>query len=92
MGVEWGTGSLLPMFNIKAFALTCGILWAALLLLMALLTMKTGMGLSFVNLWSEIYLGYGPSLLGAVMGMVWGLLDGLVCGAIFAWLYNVLAR
>ncbi|MDO8468670.1 MAG: bacteriophage holin [Candidatus Peribacter sp.] len=79
------------MINIKAFALTCGIFWAASLILIAALTMKAGLGLSFVNMVSEVYLGYGPTPVGAVIGAVWGFLDGLVCGAIFAWLYNKIA-
>ncbi|MDD5103194.1 MAG: bacteriophage holin [Candidatus Peribacteraceae bacterium] len=79
------------MINIKAFALTCGIFWAASLLLVAFLTMKTGMGLSFVSIMSEVYFGYGPTFVGALIGAVWGFLDGLVCGAIFAWLYNKIA-
>lgn len=79
------------MINVKAFALTCGIFWAACLLLIALLTMKTGLGLSFVNMVSEVYLGYGPTPVGALVGIMWGFIDGLVCGAIFAWLYNKLA-
>jgi len=79
------------MLNIRAFALTCGIFWAVVLFLLSLLTMKTGLGLSFVNMVSEVYLGYGPTFVGALIGAVWGFLDGLVCGVIFAWLYNKLA-
>ncbi|MDD4287080.1 MAG: bacteriophage holin [Candidatus Peribacteraceae bacterium] len=79
------------MLNVRAFALTCGIFWAASLMLIAVLTMKTGLGLSFVNMVSEVYLGYGSTLVGALLGAVWGFLDGLVCGAIFAWLYNKIA-
>jgi len=79
------------MINVRAFALTCGIFWAASLILIATLTMKTGLGLSFVNMVSEVYLGYGPTLVGALLGAMWGFLDGLVCGAIFAWLYNKIA-
>jgi membrane associated rhomboid family serine protease len=28
---------------------------------------------------------------GSLIGLAWGLLDGLIGGAIFAWLYNRLA-
>ena len=80
------------MINVKAFALTCGIFWAASLVLVAVLTMKTGLGLSFVDMVAEVYLGYGPTPVGTVIGAMWGLLDGLFCGAVFAWLYNTLAR
>ncbi|MDD5041062.1 MAG: bacteriophage holin [Candidatus Peribacteraceae bacterium] len=79
------------MIHIRAFALTCGIFWSASLILIAFLSMKTGLALSFVNMMSEVYLGYGPTPVGAIIGAVWGFLDGLVCGAVFAWLYNKIA-
>ncbi|OIO54399.1 hypothetical protein AUJ46_03645 [Candidatus Peregrinibacteria bacterium CG1_02_54_53] len=87
-------GNVFPfihMFNVKAFALACGIFWSVSLVLFGLITMQTGMGLSLVNMLSEMYLGYGPTFIGLIYGAVWGFLDGLVCGAIFAWLYNKIA-
>ena len=80
------------MFNIRALALTCGIFWSVSVLLFALLAMQTGLAITFVNMLSEVYLGYAPTFQGALIGFVWGLLDGLICGAIFGWLYNALAR
>ncbi|MFH1444010.1 MAG: bacteriophage holin [Candidatus Peregrinibacteria bacterium] len=80
------------MFNVKALALTCGIFWSASLILFALLAMQTGMGSSMVDMLSEVYLGYSSTPVGLLYGAVWGFLDGLICGAIFAWLYNAIAR
>jgi hypothetical protein len=74
--------------NIKAFALTCGIIW--------------GSGLFFLTWWiiafegatgeptliGMLYRGYSISALGSVIGMVWGFFDGLIGGLVFAWLYN----
>ena len=39
----------------------------------------------------RVYIGYAISPLGSVLGLVWGFVDGLIGGAIFAWLYNLLA-
>lgn len=77
--------------NIKAFALTFGLLW--------------GFGLFFLTWWiiafdgssegpnflNRIYRGYAITPLGSVIGLVWAFFDGLAGGAIFAWLYNRLA-
>lgn len=77
--------------NVRAFALTCGLL--------------CGLGLFFVTLWiiafdgasgeitfvGRIYRGYNISYLGSVFGLIWGFFDGLIGGAIFAWLYNLIA-
>lgn len=76
----------------KAFAITTGLIW--------------GLGLFFITLWvmlfdgatgestwiGRVYRGYEISWRGAGIGLLWGLGDGLIGGAIFAWLYNVLAR
>lgn len=77
--------------NVKAFALTCGIFWAAsvfvitwwLIVLYGASGARTLLGL--------FYLGYNVSPIGSIIGLIWGFFDGLICGAIFAWLYNFIA-
>ncbi|MBN2516398.1 MAG: bacteriophage holin [Deltaproteobacteria bacterium] len=77
--------------DIKAFALTCGVLW--------------GFGLFFLTWWiiafdgisgditliGRIYRGYCISPLGSIIGLVRAFVDGLIEGAIFAWVYNFIA-
>ncbi len=76
--------------NVKAFALTTALIW--------------GFGLFFITWWvilfegasgtrtiiGVVYRGYNISAVGSLIGLVWGLVDGFVGGAIFAWLYNLL--
>ena len=76
--------------NIKAFALTCGILWALTMLLMTVFMVLRNDMCSFMDNFSSIYYGYTVSWSGAVIGTVWGFIDGLIGGAVFAWLYNKL--
>ena len=78
--------------NVKAFALTCGILW--------------GFGLFVLTWWiiafegatgdptfiGRLYRGYSISPAGSFIGFIWALVDGVVGGAIFAWFYNLLAN
>jgi len=80
------------MLNIKAFALACGIFWAVSVVLFAFLAATTGICQAFVDLMANCYPGYGATLQGALIGAVWALADGLVCGAIFSWLYNLCAK
>ena len=75
--------------NIKAFGLTCGLLW--------------GLGVLGLTWWiilfegpthdlmvlGHLYRGYDISPTGSLIGAAYGLVDGGVGGAIFAWLYNV---
>ena len=74
--------------NVMACALTCGIFW--------------GFGLLFITLWimlfegatgdllgiGHVYRGFNVSLPGGFIGLIWGLADGFIGGAILAWLYN----
>ncbi|HTN43804.1 MAG TPA: bacteriophage holin [Nitrospiria bacterium] len=77
--------------NVKAFALTFGLIW--------------GFGLFFLTWWimafdgatgeamfiGRVYRGYSVSPAGSLIGLAWALIDGSIGGAIFAWLYNLIA-
>ena len=77
--------------NIRAFALSIGLF--------------TGFGLFFITWWiilfdgatnqstiiGMVYRGYCISPIGSVIGLIWGFFDGLIGGALFAWLYNLLS-
>lgn len=39
----------------------------------------------------RLYRGYNISPTGSIIGLAWAFFDGLIIGAIFAWLYNVLS-
>ena len=77
--------------NVKALALTsalvCGIGLFLLTWWVILFEGSTG-DQTVIGL---VYRGYNISPLGSLIGLVWGFVDGLIGGAIFAWLYNLLA-
>ena len=74
--------------NVKAFALTCGIIWGAFMFIIAWwLIILEGFNAE-PTFFTRMYPGSSISPLGSVIGLVWGFVDGLVCGLIFAWLYN----
>ena len=74
--------------NVKAFSLTAGLFW--------------GFGLFFITLWiimfegpsgdptliGKVYRGYSISITGSLIGFAWAFFDGIIGGALFAWLYN----
>jgi hypothetical protein len=74
--------------EVKAFALTCAVVW--------------GLGLPLLTWWimafdgpspnptwiGHIYRGDNLTFVGSLVGAVWAFFDGLVGGAIFAWLYD----
>jgi len=74
--------------SVKGLALSIGILWAIGIFLMGIAATVSGWGDSLVNLISSLYIGYSASLAGSIIGAIWALIDGLICGALIAWLYN----
>jgi hypothetical protein len=79
--------------SVKALALTMGILWAAAFFLVATLNQwKGGYALPFLNMVDSVYPGYDMGGFGSVIiGMLYAFVDGLIGGAVIAWLYNRLS-
>lgn len=75
-----------------AFGLSLGVVWGACVLIMGLLAHYLSYGTEFVGAMKVVYIGYEPSILGAVIGSAFGFVDALVIGAVIAWLYNIFAR
>jgi len=74
--------------NVKAFAIACSILWGCAVFLVTWWVIVLE-GASGNTTWlGQIYLGYNISPVGSVIGLLWGLVDGLIGGAVLAWLYN----
>lgn len=75
----------------KAFALTLGILWGLCVLVCTLWVVARGGG-EHLELLGKFYLGYTVTPVGAFVGLLYGFVDGLIGGFLFAWLYNRLAK
>ena len=77
--------------NVKAFAIAGGLWWGfglfALTWWMILFQGASG----DPTLIGRVYRGYSLSPLGSLIGFAWGLVDGMIGGAILAWLYNLVA-
>lgn len=74
--------------DVKAFALTCGLLWGIGLFCLTWWIILFDGATGDVTFLGQIYRGYSISPLGSVVGLVWALFDGLVGGLVFAWVYN----
>lgn len=80
---------------LKSLALAAGILWALAVLFVGFLNLLwPPYGKAFLDVVSSVYPGYKVtgSLGSVIVGTLYVLLDGLISGAIFAWLYNCFAR
>jgi hypothetical protein len=77
--------------NVKAFALTCGIVWGLGLFALTWWVIAFDGATGDLTFIGRVYRGYSISAMGSIAGLIWALVDGLVGGAIFAWLYNIIA-
>src|SRR4029079_9161961 len=81
--------------NVLAFALTAGLFWAVTVFLVQTLNaLLPPYGGPFLVWLASLYPFYRPeeSYAYVLLGMFYGFLDGLICGAIFSWVYNRLAE
>ena len=77
--------------NVKAFALAVAVVWGLGIFIGTWWIIFLDGGSSDLTSLGQIYRGYSITPIGSVIGMLWGLVDGLIGGAIFAWLYNLIA-
>ncbi|MGC2198461.1 MAG: bacteriophage holin [Terriglobales bacterium] len=81
--------------NTKALAMASGILWGLAMLGMGLANLIwSGYGQQFLQTMSSVYPGYHAtrSIAEVIVGTLYGVVDGFVAGAVFAWLYNQFAK
>ena len=79
--------SLHAPLDLKAFSIACAVLWAIVVALAGIVAIF-GLGTPLIDLLSSLYIGFDTSLTGILIGIGWGLVDGLIAGVIFAWVYN----
>ena len=77
--------------NIKAFALASAIIWSLGLFALTWWIIAFDGITHEATLIGHLYRGYDISPMGSVIGLVWAFPDALVGGAVFAWLYNLIA-
>ncbi len=78
--------------NPIGLGLAAGILWSLALFLTGIANLLwEGYGLPFLQLMASVYPGYkaGRSVGDLIVGSLYALLDGGICGLVFAWLYNM---
>ncbi|HMB17366.1 MAG TPA: bacteriophage holin [Candidatus Paceibacterota bacterium] len=76
--------------NTKALAVSGGLIWGVLMFLTTLLSITTGYGTEMLEIFKSIYPGYSITLVGSVVGFVYGFFDLFIAFGIFGWLYNKL--
>jgi hypothetical protein len=77
--------------SIKGLTLAGGAVWALCLLVVGILNLIwPGYGGEFLKVMASLYPGYKVSgtVIDVIVGMLYALVDGAICGFVFALLYN----
>lgn len=82
--------------SVKGMAITLALVWGVLAMFLTSLAnlIWPDYGKAFLEVMASVYPGYtaGISLGQVIVGTLYGIVDGAVGGAIFAWLYNRFAQ
>lgn len=78
--------------DIKAAGLAAGIVWAASVFIVGIVAMLTDYCAGMVAALGTVYIGYGESVLGSIIGAVWGFFDAGIGAVVLVWLYNKFAK
>ena len=77
----------------NSLGLSLGLLSAVCIFLLAIFSIVfNGWGKTMILEISSIYVGYAPSMKGAVIGAIWGFGEGFIGGYVLAWLYNIFLK
>ena len=77
--------------NVKAFAFPCGSIWAIGFFFLTWWIIAFDGATGEPTIIGRVYRGHTVSPAGSFIGFIWALVDGLIGGAIFAWLYNLIS-
>ena len=91
------TASTLPVtdrvrLNVRAFAVAAALFWGIGLFVLTWWIIAFDGATGQQTLIGMVYRGYSISQIGSLIGLLYATADGLIGGAIFAWLYNALAE
>ena len=77
--------------NVKSFSLSFGLAFGIYMLFLGWVS-ALGWGIRDVSIISNLYIGYGPTFVGGIIGGVWGFVDGAICGYLISTFYNYFSK
>lgn len=78
--------------DIKKLSLAVGITWALFVVSIGWTAALLGWGDQIVTTMASLYKGFDATFLGGLIGGIWGLVDGLLFGALTAYFYNMIQK
>jgi hypothetical protein len=73
--------------RVRAFGLATGVVAGLFVFFITMVSIWLGRG-ETIDALVVPFPGFSRSIGGAIVGMIWGFVDGFIGGALLAWLYN----
>ncbi len=73
----------------RSLGIALGLVWGLAIMLGTWWMLLKGASGEIVSKLYMFYPGYSYSWGGAVIGLLWGFVDGFICGFLIAWIYNL---
>lgn len=77
-----------PRLGVNSLGLALGVTYGLGMLFIGLLAALFGWWTEIITLAGKLYIGFEPTIPGSIIGGIYGFIDGYICGALIAWLYN----
>jgi len=74
--------------DVVGFGVAFGCIWSLCILVLVLASRRSRKAEAVVALFSKVYRGFEKTLSGALIGAVWGFVDGALSGLVIAWVTN----
>jgi len=78
--------------NENALGLALGLTWGGAMFILGVVDIYTVWGDGIGAVMATAYYGYSPTLIGSIIGGLWGFIDAGVGGLVIAWLYNKFSK
>ena len=76
----------------RALGISIGLVWGLTIMMATWWQLVRNAPGNILSKLSTFYLGYSYSWGGAVIGLLWGFVDGFIAGFLIAWFYNIANR
>lgn len=74
--------------HVLSFGLALGVTWGLGMFVFGIINYFFAWGVDVMGTLSSLYIGYEPTVLGSLLGAIWGFVDAFIGGVVIAWLYN----
>lgn len=74
--------------GVISFGLALGLVAAIYVFILGIVASLFGWGVPVAVSLASLFIGFGPSFVGAIAGAVWAFVNGLIAGVLIAWFYN----